>query len=217
VAGAVAAAGGESCVACSVVGIWRDGGPLVAVLSQGGATPRLRVARTRTVVIASGTTALPPVFPRNDLPGILDGRGAARALAEEGLLPGRRCVVAGGGAEGPPLAERLRARGCEVVEVGAVAAARGGRRLSAVTTERGQRVACDALLWCGPRAAASDLGRLLGVEVVASDAGWALQAGPRGETSVPGVWAAGEVTGPLGVADAAAAGRRCGEAAADHR
>jgi len=66
-----------------------------------------------------------------------------------------------------------------------------------------------------PPAPATDLARLLGAPV-AFDAvakAFAVLADAHGRTAVPGLFAAGEVTGALDAAAAAEAGRRAGEAA----
>jgi sarcosine oxidase subunit alpha len=84
-----------------------------------------------------------------------------------------------------------------------------------VTLASGERVACDALAFAGPRAPASELARAAGAraELEPASSGFRVVAGPRGETGVPGLWAAGEVTGAMDAAEAAEAGRRAGEAA----
>jgi sarcosine oxidase subunit alpha len=66
-----------------------------------------------------------------------------------------------------------------------------------------------------PPAPATELGRLLGA-AAPFDPGcgaFALQVDAAGRTAVPGLLAAGEVTGAMDAARAAEAGRRAGEVA----
>ena len=53
----------------------------------------------RRVVAATGGVEVHPVFPGNDLPGVMLGRAAA-GLVERGVMPGRRAVVVVGHDEG---------------------------------------------------------------------------------------------------------------------
>ena len=53
----------------------------------------------RRVVTATGGSEVHPVFPGNDLPGVMLGRAAA-GLAARGVVPGRRAVVVAGHDEG---------------------------------------------------------------------------------------------------------------------
>jgi len=214
VARAVAEAGGEASAATTALGVWRDGPSPAIALRVDGEAPRLRLVRARQLVVATGTFALPPVFARNDLPGIFAARGLARALAEDGLVPGRRAVVLGEGAEADALAARLAGAGMEVRSARGVSSARGARRLAGVVTGAGERLRCDTLAYAGPRAPASDLARAAGAAVeLDPSGGWRVVAGEDGATGVASVRAAGEVTGAMGAAAAAAAGRRAGEAA----
>jgi sarcosine oxidase subunit alpha len=212
-AGAVRGAGGDVACATTALGTWRDGTRLVVALLVAGDPPRLRLVRPDRLVLATGSSALPPLFPRNDRPGVYAARGLLCALAESGAVPGERAVVLGRGPEAAATADRLGAAGMEVARVEEVAEALGGRRLSGVVLPGGRRVACDTLAFAGPRAPASDLARTAGAEVAldAESGGFAVRAGVAGETSVPGVWVAGEVTGAMSAAEALGAGRRAGE------
>jgi thioredoxin reductase len=66
-----------------------------------------------------------------------------------------------------------------------------------------------------PPAPATDLARLLGAPTTFDPAAraFAVVADAAGRTAVPGLFAAGEVTGAMDAAAAAEAGRRAGEAA----
>ncbi len=210
---AVGRAGGEAALGASAVGLWRDGGaPLVGLLCGSS----MRLVRAAEVVLCPGGTARPPLFEQNDLPGVYWGRGLAAALAEHGAVPGERALVLGPGPEAAALAERLRSAGmaAERVEAG-VERARGRSRLSGLVLAAGRRLRCDTAAAVAPPAPAWELARLGGAAVAFDPAldAHAVRAGPGGSTGVPGLRAAGEVTGALSAAEAAEAGRRAAEAA----
>jgi sarcosine oxidase subunit alpha len=215
VASAVRRAGGEVALGAAALGLWRDGGePLLAVLSE---DPRwLRLVRAPRLVLCPGGTPHPPLFDGNDRPGVFAGRGLGAALAEDGVVPGARAVVLGDGPEPEALAARLRQAGLETAVTGAAPArARGRRRVTALELANGLRLECDTVAACGPPAPACELAREAGAAVDFDTAlgAFAVRAGHDGATGVPGLWVAGEATGGLGAGEAAAAGRRAGEAA----
>jgi len=215
VTAAVRRAGGEVAFGAAALGLWRDGGePVAAVFSE---DPRwLRLVRAARVVLCPGGTAEPPLFEGNDRPGIFAGRGLAAALAEDGVVPGERAAVLGGGPEAEALAARLREAGMEAVAAGAAPArARGRRRVTALDLADGTRLGCDTVATCSPPAPACELAREAGAAVAfdAALGAFAVRAGPDGATGVPGLWVAGEAAGSAGAGEAAAAGRRAGEAA----
>jgi sarcosine oxidase subunit alpha len=215
VTAAVRRAGGEVAFGATALGLWRDGGePVAAVLSE---DPRwLRLVRAARVVLCPGGTAEPPLFEGNDRPGIFAGRGLGAALAEDGVVPGERAVVLGVGPEAEALTARLREAGMEAVAAKAAPArARGRRRVTALDLADGTRLECDTLAACAPPAPACELAREAGAAVAfdAALGAFAVRAGPDGATGVPGLWVAGEAAGSAGAGEAAAAGRRAGEAA----
>jgi sarcosine oxidase subunit alpha len=215
VAREVARAGGEVAAPATAFGVWRGEATSTVAVRLGDG--RTLLARAPRVVLATGSWALPPDFPRGDLPGVLAARGLLAALAEHGLVAGERVAVTGDGPEAVAVAARLAEAGMEVRRAGEVAAARGGRRVAGLDLAGGERLRCDTVAHAGARAPASDLARALGARVRLEPAsgGWAVEAGPRGEAGAAGLLAAGEIAGPLGAADAAEAGRRAGEVAAD--
>jgi sarcosine oxidase subunit alpha len=215
VAAAVARSGGELCTGTTVLGLWRDGGAVVALLHARAAPERLRLVRPARVILCSGGTAVPASLEDGDRPGILWGRGLAVALAEHGTVPGRRMVVLGGGAEAETLAGRFRQAGMEVSVLASAARALGRARVKALVAEDGTRHRCDTVAVVAPPAPATDLARHLGAPVRFDTAlaAFALEVDANGWTGVPGLFAAGEVTGAMDARAAAEAGRRAGEAA----
>ncbi len=87
-------------------------GPMVALASSEG----LVQVHPERVVIATGATELHPVFPGNDLPGVMLGR-AATGLVRRGVKPGARAVVVVGHDEGFEHLEMLRSSGVRIVAV----------------------------------------------------------------------------------------------------
>jgi NADPH-dependent 2,4-dienoyl-CoA reductase/sulfur reductase-like enzyme len=214
VAQLVARAGGEVACGLTALGLWPDGGGTRALLRVEEEGSRLRLVLAPRLVVATGSCALPPLFPRNDLPGIFAARALARALAEEGLVPGERALVAGEGAEAEAVAGRLASAGMVVRRAAEVLEGHGRRGISWARVGA-ERVRCDVLAWAGPRAPASELARQAGaaVELEPRSGGYRVLATADGATSASAVRAAGEVTGATSAAEAAAAGRRAGEAA----
>jgi sarcosine oxidase subunit alpha len=212
----VRAAGGEVAIGTAVLGLWHDGGaPLAALHSEG--PPRVRLARAARIVACTGGTPQPLAIPGGDRPGVFGGRGLAVALAEHGVVPGEHALVVPDGDEATALGAALERAGMEV-DVGVDVA--GGRVLGRGRV-RGVRLAsgvlpCDTIAVAAPPAPDADLARALGAEVRwDEDVGaHALRVDAAGRTGVPGLLAAGEVTGRCGSAEVAAhAGRRAGEAA----
>ena len=87
-------------------------GPMVSLASSDG----LVQVHPERVVMATGATEVHPVFPGNDLPGVMLGR-AASGLAARGVAAGRRAVVAIGHDEGLDHLEALRAAGVGIAAV----------------------------------------------------------------------------------------------------
>ncbi|GEJ58985.1 2Fe-2S iron-sulfur cluster-binding protein [Anaeromyxobacter diazotrophicus] len=215
VAEAVRGAGGEVALGAAVLGVWPGEEGARAAVTQRGEPPRLRLVRAARVVLASGTWAQPPVFERNDLPGVFGARGLLVALAEDGVVPGQRAAVLGEGPEAEAVAARLADAGMAVERVAAeVARGRGGRRLAALELADGRTIRCDTLAVATPRMPAAELAREVGaaLELDPATGAFRVRPGPDGGVA-DGCWAAGEVTGPLDAAEAAEAGRRAGEAA----
>jgi sarcosine oxidase subunit alpha len=92
----------------AAIGIYE--GPMVALASQEGIVQ----VHPRRVVIATGGSEVHPVFPGNDLPGVMLGRVAA-GLSARGVAPGRRAVVVAGHDEGIEHLVSLHEAGVRIV------------------------------------------------------------------------------------------------------
>ncbi len=102
-----APAGGESAVLAAPA---RDGARAAHPVAPG------RV-RARAIVLATGAYDRPLAFPGWTLPGVMTA-GAAQALAKgQGVLPGRRVLLAGAGPFLLPVATALAELGAELVAV----------------------------------------------------------------------------------------------------
>jgi sarcosine oxidase subunit alpha len=153
----------------------------------------LHQVRAGEHVYATGAIEQPLLFAGNDLPGVMLSSGALRLAALYAVRPGTRAVLATSSDRGiwaalalaaagveiaavadlradpSPVAERLQARGVEVLFGWTVQAARGRRRVRAATLaplagafepearSRGRRFDCDLLLVSGGEAPASAL------------------------------------------------------------
>jgi len=204
-------------------GLYRERGTLVPVRT---AERRLLVVQPRAVVVAAGSAEPLPPFGNNDLPGVFAGRALARLITVEGVLPGRRAVVAGEGPEASALADLLRKAGAEVVAEtglrkgpkGHLVKARGRSAVAdaVIADAAGQerKVPCDLIAIAGSTSALVDLARHAGAHVAFRDGHFGVVVDEAGGTGIPGVFACGEVTGPCSANEAAAQGERAGRAAA---
>lgn len=114
--------------------------------------------------------------------------------------------------------EQLAARGVTVVEGEVAGLAVSGGRLSGVRLAAGGEVPCQALAVASRMTGRTELLEGLGLETAEQEMGGHVlgvyvPSGPMGETTVPGVWVAGNVTSVIDqVVAAAAAGVRAGAA-----
>ncbi len=155
----------------------------IADHTPGDGRPRHRLwrIRARRIVTATGAIERPLAFAGNDLPGVMLASAVRDYVALWGVSPGDRTVIvtnnddayrtalmlAEAGLDVPavidarpqargPLPEAVRARGIPVLEGRAIAAVKGGRRVTGVTTclQAGegapqQEIACDAVAMSG--------------------------------------------------------------------
>lgn len=159
----------------------------------------------RSLVIAGGLTRAKPY------PGEAEylGRGVSYCATCDGMLyRGKRVAVVGLSADAPEEAEYLRGIGCEVEYFDAQRARRceisGGERVTTLSAD-GADYAVDCVFIFRPGVAPDSL--LPGLEV----SGGHIKAGADMATNVPGVFAAGDVTGaPYQVAKAVGEGNIAG-------
>jgi sarcosine oxidase subunit alpha len=94
----------------AAIGVYE--GPMVALASAEGIVQ----VHPGRVVTATGGSEVHPVFPGNDLPGVMLGR-AAVGLTERGVAPGRRAVVVAAHDEGIEHLMTLRDAGVPIAAV----------------------------------------------------------------------------------------------------
>ncbi|MDQ6709493.1 MAG: 2Fe-2S iron-sulfur cluster-binding protein, partial [Candidatus Dormibacteraeota bacterium] len=128
-----------------------EGGLIVAAGED-----RLFHIRPKEIVIATGAIEQIPVFPNNDLPGIMTGEAVDRLLHLYRILPGSRGVVVAYGPKAHETAKALQAAGAEVTvidpgtEVIESALGRGRLRGVVLRSRTGTRqLACDLLVVSG--------------------------------------------------------------------
>lgn len=75
---------------------------------------RLVKLRAKAVVVATGAIEIPPLFPNNDLPGIMLSSGVQRMIHLWGVLPGQQAVVVSANRRGLQTALDMLAANIEV-------------------------------------------------------------------------------------------------------
>src|SRR5688572_2723773 len=173
------------------LGIWEGG--LVPV-DAGTTLYRFRAER---IIVATGATEQPVVFPGNDLVGVMLPDGVRR-LIDLSVSPGRRAIVLGGDDETLAIATELEGIGTEVVKVVDLRdtrprelAAQGGKGRVRRLVLDGESFDCDLLVASGGRQPAYSLLAQAGARVEYDDT-----LGVFVPTELPaGVEAVGSVTG----------------------
>ena len=98
-------------------------------------TGPVQTVRARSTVLATGAYDRPIAFPGWTLPGVMTAGGAQALAKGQGVVPGRRVLLAGAGPFLLPVAAQLAASGAEVVAVAEATRrrdwARVGPRMSA--------------------------------------------------------------------------------------
>ena len=94
--------------------VWAAPEPHVLALAGSGGGERLRA---ELIVVATGAIDRAVAFPGWTLPGVITAGGAQNLMKSQGVLPGRRVVVAGTGPLLLVVADSLRRAGANVVEV----------------------------------------------------------------------------------------------------
>jgi sarcosine oxidase subunit alpha len=196
------------------------------VLAVAAADGLRRVSARRFLYATGGYDQNLP-FIDNDRPGIVSARACGRLAFHWGVRPvraGKRVVVVDGAPTARPIADGLARAGVEVEIVDLarerVLEARGAKRVRGLVvagpTGLGRRVDGDLIAIATLPAPASELPRQHGAAVRFEPArgGFIALVDADGATSVPGVFACGDVTGYVGPDAAATAGAAAGQALA---
>jgi sarcosine oxidase subunit alpha len=188
----LAVAGVEVLAPACALGIWEGG--LVPV-DAGTILYRFRADR---IIVATGATEQPVVFPGNDLVGVMLPNGCRRLVRDFSIRPGEKAVVVGADDDTLAVAGELEEIGVEVSKVvdlrdvrprELVAEGRKGRVRRLVLD--GERYGCDLLVASGGRQPAYSLLAQAGARVEYDDA-----LGVFVPTELPdGVEGVGAVTG----------------------
>ena len=190
-----------------------DHGLALAVQTRftGPASAILWQIRASRILLASGATERPLVFPGNDRPGILLAGAARSYIRRFAVQPGRRAVLAVANPdEREETARSLSAAGIAVAgalgDGDTLLGTRGGRRLSGVTLRRAngrkETLACDLLCVSGGWTPAAHLFAHAGGIL-----GWRDGLGPVPDDPHPQVIAIGGTRGTLDTATAREEGR----------
>jgi sarcosine oxidase subunit alpha len=151
----------ELLVGATAVGVFDEG--LVAVAMA----DRLLVIAASELELATGTLDVDYPLPDGDRPGVFLAGGATRLIVRDGVLPGRRAVVAHGDAPAGDVGDLFAAHGVDLVAHCALAdvvAVHGANRVRGVTVRRDgrlQRLTCDCLVVNAGRRPADELQRQL--------------------------------------------------------
>jgi sarcosine oxidase subunit alpha len=189
------------------------------------ATPeRLLRITARNYVYATGAHDVNALFEDNDRPGVFAARAVGRLAVRWGVRPGDRVVVVGGGPYARALAEDLTALGVETRLVDGSkekplrAHGVGWVESLEIVDDKGKKkkLPCDCVAVAALPSPASEAPRQHGaaVELREPGGGFCVLVDDDGRTSVPHVFACGDVTGFVGPEAATASGERAGMAAA---
>lgn len=167
---------------------------------------------TKSIVLATGAREVLPVFGNNDLPGIMLGTSALRLVKLYGVKPGRKGVVIGSSKWAVEIAKLLSSSGIDITLVhdrevektdgiktikARVTEAFGKDRVRGVRLDDGSTLEADFIALANIRAPNIDIATQFGVKIGFHMrlGGFVPLHGWRGETSVDGVFIAGEAGG----------------------
>ncbi|MHB8585102.1 MAG: 2Fe-2S iron-sulfur cluster-binding protein [Thermoplasmatota archaeon] len=176
--------------------------PLVPRLLVAQSAAGLVEVRARAIVLATGANETPPLFGRNDIPGVFGIRAGLLMVERYSVLPGSRSAISGEGPLADALSARLRDAGAPAIRVdGMIREAVGSRAIRGLRLDSpARKIACDALCATSGDAPAIEL-----VQQAGCNLRWDPEAGglvpaaegtsdpASGATSVAGVFVAGNV------------------------
>ncbi len=184
--------GVEVLAPATALGVWEGG--LVPV-DAGTVLYRIRADR---IVVATGATEQPLVFPGNDLVGVMLPDGVRRLIRDFSIKPGERAVVLGSEDDTLAMADELIEIGIEVSKIVDLRDARPRELVAEGVKGRvrrllldGERYGCDLVVASGGRQPAYSLLAQAGARIEFDD-----ELGVFVPTELPdGVEAVGTVTG----------------------
>ena len=185
-------AGVEVLAPASALGIWEGG---LVPIDAGTTLYRFRAER---IVVATGATEQPLVFPGNDLVGVMLPDGVRRLVRDFSIKPGERAIVLGADDDTLAVADELADLGIEVVRAVDLRearprelVARGGKGRVRRLVLDGEEIGCDLVVASGGRQPAYSLLAQAGARVEYDET-----LGIFVPTELPeGVEAVGSVTG----------------------
>jgi sarcosine oxidase subunit alpha len=154
----------------------------------------LRVTAAR-YVYATGAYDQNLLCADNDRPGVIAARAAGRLLHRFGVRPGDRVAVVGAWGYGDRLARSLEQAHIPVVRAPAAMRVLGSTWVSGIEFADDRRDDCDLVAAAAAPLPASELLRQHGARIASQARAFAVEIDARGATSVPGVFACGDVTG----------------------
>lgn len=219
-------AGGEALASSTAIGVYMTDGHgaarrapgVVAIMTKHG----MIECRAKSLVVAAGYHETPPLFPGNDLPGVMGARAALMLLHHHGVLPGKRAALVGEGELLARAAADLAAAGVELIDKHPqrIREAEGGtfvERIHVETNGETARHDVDLVVSGGGETPRIELLQQAGCRMTWRDHAYVPETAARtGATSVAGVHAVGTVAGARTIAQRLAEGAHVGEAAARH-
>ncbi|MFT3837238.1 MAG: 2Fe-2S iron-sulfur cluster-binding protein [Myxococcaceae bacterium] len=179
---------------------------------------RLLTIHPKRFVLCNGGHPMLTPFENNDLPGVIAARAVSRMIRRHRLLPGKKIAVVGEPIEARAIAALIRVAGGDPVAIGGKPLrAHGVSDVSSITVlldGKEQKIDCDAVALCAPASPSFELARQCGARVDWNPEAqvFCVQADAEGRTQAKGVYAAGELLGPMGSVEAHESGKRAAKA-----
>jgi NADPH-dependent 2,4-dienoyl-CoA reductase/sulfur reductase-like enzyme len=161
----------------------------------------LQLIKARSILLATGRAETGLSIANGDIPGNMLPE-AVHQLTSRGISPGARAVFVGANEFTDRVRRQLDAvRSSVVAEVqnaSSVVQVIGGRSVSGIEYSEGgtsKTVRCDLVVQFGPLVPAVELAQQAGCELRSTGNFWTVNVNAEGQTSVPGVYACGGITG----------------------